>query len=73
MNGAWTELSSPGAVAAATRLTNGIPPFPQPTNGARATVGAGLTFFSDMVHVGLARPVDRAARWRLVGGFGTAF
>ena len=73
VNGAWTELSSPGAIAAASRLTNGIAPIPQPTNGTRATVGAGLTFFSDMIHVGMARPVDRAARWRLVGGFGTAF
>ena len=48
-------------------------PMAAPTNGARATVGVGLTFFSDMIHVGVARPVDRAAPWRFVAGFGTAF
>ena len=72
-NGGWAELSSAGALAAASRLTNDVPPVPQPTRGARTTVGAGLTFFSDMIHIGAARPVDRAARWKLVFGYGTAF
>jgi ribosomal protein S17 len=43
------------------------------TNGMRVTAGAGVTFFSDLVHIGIARPVDREARWRVVAGFGTAF
>jgi hypothetical protein len=73
VQGGWSELSSPGAIAAAGRLTPIGLPMARPTDGARATVGAGLTFFSDMIHVGVARPVDRAARLRFVAGFGTAF
>jgi hypothetical protein len=73
VQGGWSELSSLGAVRAASRLTNGAVPIPQATDGVRATVGAGLTFFSDIFHVGVARPVDRAAQWRVVAGFGTAF
>jgi hypothetical protein len=73
VQGGWSELSSPGAIAAARRLTPFGLPIARPTDGARATVGAGLTFFSDMIHVGVARPVDRAARLRFVAGFGTAF
>src|SRR6185503_18584448 len=61
VQGGWAELSSPGALLTAGRLTSFNSPMPQPTNGARATVGAGLTFFSDLLHVGVARPVDRAA------------
>jgi hypothetical protein len=45
----------------------------RPTNGVRATVGVGLTFFSDIVHAGFARPVDHAAPWRFVIGFGPGF
>jgi hypothetical protein len=73
IQGGWSELSSPGAIAAARRLTPSGLPMARPTDGARATVGAGLTFFSDMIHVGVARPVDSAARLRFVAGFGTAF
>ena len=72
--GGWSELSSPGAMLSARRLIEGVAPGSlESTSGIRATVGAGLTLFSDLVHVGVARPVDRAARLRLVGGFGTAF
>jgi hypothetical protein len=73
VQGGWAELSSTGASVAASRLTPFGSPAPQPTNGARTTVGAGLTFFSDLLHVGVARPVDRAARLRFVAGFGTVF
>ena len=74
VQGGWTELSSVGAIASATRLAAaGAPTIPGSTNGARATVGAGVTFFSDILHIGLARPVDRSARLRFVAGFGTAF
>lgn len=70
----WAELSSPGAIAAANAL--GVvdgEPVSQATNGMRATVGGGLTFFSDLLHLGVARPVDRPAPWKFVFGFGTAF
>ena len=73
--GGWAEISSPAGALAVREL--GLRPDGTPvstaTDGVRATVGAGLTFFSDLLHVGVARPVDRAARWRLVFGFGAIF
>ena len=36
-------------------------PLSAPTDGVRATVGGGLTLFSDLLHVGVARPIDHAA------------
>ena len=73
--GGWTELSSIGARQAVMELGDGWSPVPvsQPTNGVRATVGAGVTLFSDLMHIGVARPVDRAAHWRFVAGFGATF
>ena len=74
VQGGWSELSSDGASRAANALTAGTPlDPPEPTGGARATAGAGLTFFSDLLHVGVARPIDRKARLRVVAGFGVAF
>ena len=74
LQGGWSELSSKAAVAAAARLTAGTPlQAPTPTNGIRATAGIGVTAFSDLVHVGVARAVDRRAPLRFVAGFGTAF
>lgn len=63
--GGWTAFSSSARAAAN--------PTAETTNGIRATVGGGLTLFSDAVHLGLARPVDRSAPWRFVWGFGTSF
>ncbi|MGH7617282.1 MAG: hypothetical protein ACREPM_08655 [Gemmatimonadaceae bacterium] len=63
--GGWTAFSSSARAAA-------NPTFAT-TNGIRATVGGGVTLFSDVLHFGLARPVDRRAPWRLVGGFGASF
>jgi len=75
VQGGWTELSSPGARDAVAQLGDGwsVTPVSQPTNGVRATVGAGMTLFSDILHVGFARPVDRAAPWKFVAGFGATF
>ena len=72
--GGWAELSTASARASALRLgiVNGQP-VSQPTNGFRATVGAGLTLFADAVHIGVARPVDRPAPWKFVAGFGAQF
>lgn len=70
--GAWTELSSPGAILAAQRLTTGIF-ISEPTHGAVAAVGAGITLFSDILHIGVARPVDHPAPWKFVVGFGAMF
>jgi len=74
VQGGWAELSSTGAKVAASALTSGTGlDAPSATGGARATAGAGVTFFSDLLHVGVARPVDRKAPLRFVAGFGVAF
>ncbi len=75
VQGGWTGISSTGAALSVREL--GVDdtgsPLSTATNGIRATAGAGLSFFSDIVHVGVARPIDHAAPWRLVAGFGTFF
>lgn len=75
VQGGWTELSSIGAREAASALGAGWSPvaISEATAGVRATVGAGFTLFSNAVHVGLARPLDRPAPWRLTGGVGATF
>ena len=73
--GGWTEVSSAGALRAVEELgtTSNGTPVSDETHGMRATFGGGLTFFSDILHVGVARPVDHAAPWKLVFGFGASF
>ena len=74
VQGGWAELSSAASRIAANALTAGTAlEAPGATNGTRATAGAGLTFFSDLLHVGVARPIDRKAPLRFVAGFGVAF
>jgi hypothetical protein len=63
--GGWTAFSSSARAAAN--------PGAETTDGIRATVGGGVTLFSDLLHVGFARPIDQAAPWRLVGGFSASF
>jgi hypothetical protein len=63
--GGWTAFSS-----SARALAN---PGAATTNGVRATVGGGITLFSDAIHFGFARPIDQAAPWRFVGGFSASF
>ncbi len=74
-DGGWTEISSSNASLAVQRLGTNPDgtPVSTATGGVRATVGAGLTFFSDLLHVGVARPVDRPAPLRFVIGFGPVF
>jgi hypothetical protein len=74
IQGGWTEVSSPGAALAVRELgiVNGEP-VSRASGGFRATAGGGVTFFSDLLHVGVARPVDHAASWRFVAGFGASF
>jgi hypothetical protein len=73
--GGWTEISSAAAQHAVDLLGAGwsATPVSVATGGARATVGGGITLFSDVLHVGVARPVDHPAHWRFVAGFGLAF
>lgn len=81
--GGWTELSSASGRAAVQVLSlapidcassNECPePLAVATRGMRATVDARMTFFGGLIGVGVARPVDRAARWRLAFRFGQEF
>ena len=74
IQGGWSELSSLGARAAAVALTAGTAlSAPEATRSVRASAGAGLTFFSDLLHIGVARPIDRSAPARFVIGFGRIF
>lgn len=75
VQGGWAEVSSDGAANAVRALgvgENGSP-ISTATNGVRATAGVGLSFFSDLAHIGVARPIDRPGGWRLAVGFGTLF
>lgn len=73
--GGWTGISSAAARTAVDALGAGwsTTPVSQATGSVRASVGVGLTLFSDAFHVGITRPVDHAAPWRVVAGFGRAF
>lgn len=80
VQGGWTELSTSSARAAVRVLGSGgsidcvlSDECPVATDGIRATVDARLTFFGGLVGVGVARPIDHAARWRLAFRFGQEF
>lgn len=74
IQGGWTAISSSGAALSVRELgvVNGVP-VSEATNGIRATAGAGITLFSDILHLGLARPLDQPGPWRFVVGFGALF
>jgi hypothetical protein len=75
LQGGWTELLSNASRVAVTELGAGwsTSPVSRATGGFRATLGLGLTLFSGTLHLGVARPVDHGAPWRLVGGLGRNF
>ena len=80
----WTEASSPAVLASIQRLdpsagpdcaTAGNCPAPLsvPTKGIRATIDFRITFFGGLIGIGVARPVDQAAPWRLAFRFGQEY
>ena len=73
--GGWARASSPAVLESIRQLglDNDGNPVSVPTGTIRSTAGIGLSLFADLVHLGVARPIDRAAAWRLVAGFGTRF
>lgn len=71
LQGGWTEAPTDAARAAILRLgvrdSSGVAvPVSRVTDGARATVSAGLRFFGGTTFAGFARPIDQAAKWRWV-------
>lgn len=71
--GAWTKLSSAGAIRAnaalGVRFIGEMDPIAVPiareTDGIRSSINLGLRFFGGAVGVGAARALDRAAPWKL--------
>ena len=75
IQGGWTEISSDAARLAVSGLgaSWNSTPISRATGGIRATAGFGLTLFSGIAHVGVARPIDHPAPWKVVAGFGPSF
>jgi hypothetical protein len=66
VDGGWAELSSEAARAAVREMGDGTEAnaLSRPTGRIRSTASLGLTFFSNAVHIGVARPIDHDAPWR---------
>ena len=69
----WTSVSSAAGLEAISRLAVAEPgsteppkPVSRPSDGMRASVTAGLRFFSGGVFAGVSRPVDQSAPWRFM-------
>ena len=84
IQGGWTELSTAAARLATLRLDpstascSSLGNCPSSslstaTERIRATVDARLTFFGGLMGIGVARPIDQAAPWRLAFRFGQTY
>ena len=81
--GGWAGASNDAARAAILRLgqrdvtdTNGVVtqvPVSTTAGNPRGSVGAGISFFERRVRFGVARPLDRVAKWRGRFAFGLSF
>lgn len=75
IEGGWTQVSNTAASSAVLALgasASGAP-LSVATDRIRATTGVGVTFFSGILHLGVARPIDHPAPWRVVFGGGPSF
>lgn len=74
IQGGWTQFSTEAARESLVRMGDGsATPVSRATDGIRATFGFGVTLFSGNFHLGIARPIDSGARWRVAAGFGPSF
>lgn len=75
IEGGWTQISNAAARAAVSTLgaSEGGESLSVATGRARATAGFGVTFFSGTLHLGVARPIDHSAPWKVVLGAGPSF
>ena len=75
VEGGYTQVSSAVASSAVVALgsTASGAPLSSASDRIRATTGLGVTFFSGILHLGLARPIDHPAPWRFVIGGGPSF
>jgi hypothetical protein len=71
----WAELSSDAAHAAVLEMGDGTEAnaLSRETGRVRSTVFTGLSFFSNSLHVGVARPIDHDAPWRWTVRVGQGF
>ena len=71
----WAELSSAAAHASVLEMGDGTEAnaLSRETGRIRSTVTVGLTFFSNSLHVGIARPIDEQAPWRFAIRLGQWF
>jgi hypothetical protein len=75
----WTDAPSSAARASILRLgfipdsTGALYPAARVSDGVRASMTAGLRFFSGSVFVGAARALDQHSPWRFRFSTGTAF
>jgi hypothetical protein len=71
----WAELSTPAARAAVLAMGDGTEAnaVSRETGRIRSTATLGLTFFSNSLHVGMARPIDQRAPWKWVVRLGQGF
>ena len=63
LDAGWTELSTAAARAAVLEMGEANA-LSRPTERIRSTAFLGLTFFSNSLQVGIARPIDGPAPWR---------
>ena len=74
VQGGWTRFSSDAARESLVRLSAGADsPVSRATDGLRATFGFGATLFSGNFHLGVARAIDKNAKWSFAAGFGPSF
>ncbi len=75
IEGGYTQISNAAASVAVALLGSSAPgvPVSVASDRIRATTGVGVTFFSGIIHVGVARPIDHPAPWKLVIGGGPSF
>jgi hypothetical protein len=76
----WADAPSDAARAAIAGLAVVNPnafavyvPVAVPTGRVRASLTAGMRFFGNGLFVGATRPVDQAAPWKALVGFGQAW
>jgi hypothetical protein len=75
IEGGWTQISNSAAGNAVLSLgaSGSGASLSVATDRIRATAGLGVTFFSGTIHLGVARPIDHPAPWKLVFGGGPSF
>ena len=75
IEGGYTRVSNAAASAALVALgsTASGAPLSSASDRIRATTGLGVTFFSGIIHLGVARPIDHPAPWRFMIGGGPSF